>query len=170
MLFRSEEALAQICTNIDRAQAFLGRSILVENVSSYLEFTCSEMPEWDFLAAVAKRTGCGILLDINNIFVSASNHGYNATDYLDAIPAAAVKEMHLAGHERNDRLLIDTHGAPIANAVWELYADAVRRFGDVLTLIERDTNIPPLVALIGEANRAQHVLRENGHGGANAAA
>ncbi len=163
----TEEALVQICTNIDRAQAFLGQSILVENVSSYLEFACSEMSEWDFLAAVAKRTGCGILLDINNIFVSASNHGYNATDYLDAIPAAAVKEMHLAGHERSDRLLIDTHGAPIANAVWALYANAVRRFGDVPTLIERDTNIPPLVALIGEANRAQHVLRANGHGVAN---
>ncbi len=166
----TEEALAQICTNIDQAQEYLGRSILVENVSSYLEFECSEMPEWEFLAAVAKRTGCGILLDINNIFVSASNHGYNATDYLDAIPAAMVKEMHLAGHERSDRLLIDTHGAPIAAAVWDLYADAVRRFGDVPTLIERDTNIPPLVALIGEANRAEHVLRENGYGLANASA
>ncbi|MFN0303972.1 MAG: DUF692 domain-containing protein [Burkholderiales bacterium] len=166
----TEEALAQICMNIDRAQAFLGRSILVENVSSYLEFACSEMSERDFLAAVAKRTGCGILLDINNIFVSASNHGYSATGYLDAIPQAAVKQMHLAGHERSGRLLIDTHGAPIANAVWELYADAVRRFGDVPTLIERDTHIPPLVALIGEANRARHVLRENGHGVANAAA
>jgi uncharacterized protein len=161
------EALAQICTNIDRAQAFLGRPILVENVSSYLEFECSELSEWEFLAAVAKRTGCGILLDINNIFVSAVNHGFLPSDYLDAIPASLVKQMHLAGHERSDRLLIDTHGAPIATAVWDLYADAVRRFGDVPTLIERDTNIPPLVALIGEANRAQHVLRENGHGVAN---
>ncbi|MFM9882076.1 MAG: DUF692 domain-containing protein [Burkholderiales bacterium] len=163
----TEEALVQVCTNIDRAQTFLGRSMLVENVSSYLEFTCSEMSEWDFLAAVARRTGCGILLDINNIFVSARNHGFDATDYLDAIPAAAVKQMHLAGHEHSDRLLIDTHGAPIADAVWDLYADAVRRFGDVPTVIERDTNIPPLVALIGEANRAQHVLRENGHGVTN---
>ncbi len=137
---------------------------------NFFEFECSEMPEWEFLAAVAKRTGCGILLDINNIYVSASNHGYNPTDYLDAIPAAMVKEMHLAGHERSDRLLIDTHGAPIAAAVWDLYADAVRRFGDVPTLIERDTNIPPLVALIGEANRAEHVLRENGYGLANASA
>lgn len=150
--------------------AYLGRTLLVENVSSYLEFNCSTMTEWEFLAAVAKRTGCGILLDINNIFVSATNHQFSPTEYLNAIPAGAVKQMHLAGHERCDRLLIDTHGAPIADAVWDLYAKAVRRFGDVPTLIERDTNIPPLVVLIGEANRAAHVLRENGHGVANATA
>jgi uncharacterized protein len=166
----TEEVLQQICTNIDRAQNFLGRSILVENVSSYIEFECSELAEWDFLAAVSKRAGCGILLDINNIFVSATNHGFKLTDYLNAIPKAAVQQMHLAGHERVDQLLIDTHGAPIADAVWNLYADAVRRFGDVPTLIERDTNIPPLVALIGEANRAAHVLKENGHGVAIASA
>jgi uncharacterized protein len=166
----TDEALVQICTNIDRTQESLGRSILVENVSSYVEFACSELSEWEFLAAVAKRTGCGILLDINNIFVSATNHGFNPSTYLDAIPRSSVQQMHLAGHERVDQLLVDTHGAPIADAVWALYADAVRRFGDVPTLIERDTNLPPLVALIGEANRAAHVLRENGHGVAGATA
>ena len=156
----TEEALVLVCANVDRAQQFLGRQLLVENVSSYLQFTQSTIPEWEFLAAVAQRTGCGILLDVNNIYVSATNHGFSPLRYLDAIPARAVQEIHLAGFESNGFCLIDTHGKPVADAVWNLYREALSRVGAVPTLIEWDIDVPPLATLLAEAGKAEAILRQ----------
>ena len=156
----TEEALTLVCTNVDHAQQFLGRQMLVENVSSYLQFNDSTIPEWEFLAAVARRTGCGILLDVNNIYVSATNHGFSALRYLDAIPAHAVQEIHLAGFDSNGLCLIDTHGKPVAEAVWSLYREALALVGAVPTLIEWDTDVPPLETLLGEAGKADEILRQ----------
>jgi uncharacterized protein len=154
----TEEALRHLVPRIARVQDFLGRELLIENISSYLEFNDSAMPEWEFLTAVAQRAGCGILLDVNNIYVNAVNHGFDATHYLHAVPTAPVRELHLAGHTLNHfdggSLLIDTHNRPVAEPVWALYGEAVRRFGDVPTLIEWDSDLPPLEVLLAEAARA----------------
>jgi uncharacterized protein (UPF0276 family) len=155
----TREALDAVCTRVARTQDCLGRAILVENVSSYLRFAGAEIPEWEFVAAVARRTGCGILLDVNNIHVSASNHGFDARTYLDAMPLESVHEIHLAGYEEeDDGLLIDTHSRPVSAPVWRLYADALARFGPVATLIEWDNDIPPLATLVAEADRAERLL------------
>ena len=154
----TEEALDVVCTNIARTQDFLAREILVENVSSYLQFAVSSIDEWDFLAEVARRTGCGILLDVNNIYVSAVNHGFDPLRYLDAIPARHVREIHLAGFDSNGQCLIDTHGKRVAGAVWNLYGDALSRIGPVPTLIEWDTDVPPLDTLLDEAGKADEIL------------
>jgi len=159
----TDESLAVVCTNVDRAQTRLKRRILVENPSSYLRFRHSTIPEWEFLAAVAERTGCGILCDVNNVYVSAWNHGWDALAYLNALPAAAVGEIHLAGHaERrleDGRLLrIDDHGSRVAPEVWSLYRAALERLGAVPTLIEWDTDIPEFDVLQGEAAQAQACL------------
>ena len=160
----TEEALAHMVGRVAQVQDFLGTQILIENVSSYLEYSSSTIPEWDFLAAVARESGCGILLDINNIYVNACNHGFTASDYLEAIPVEPVAEMHLAGHsvQRYDQcdILVDTHNAPVCEEVWTLYEQAVQRFGAVPTLIEWDSDLPSVDALIGEAQRAQRVLDE----------
>ncbi len=136
----TEEALRHVALRIAQTQDALGRQILIENVSSYLEFEISALTEWDFLASVAAESGCGILLDLNNIYVAARNHGFDCGDYLQAIPRSAVQEFHLAGHTRIDlgggEILIDTHGTPVCDDVWDLYRAALRRFGDVPTLIE----------------------------------
>lgn len=157
----TEEALHHLIARVSAVQEFLGRQILIENVSSYLEFTCSTVPEWDFLAALASRSGCAILLDVNNIYVSACNHGFDAREYMVRMPKSAVREIHLAGHTRRTHhgrdLLIDTHSTFVCADVWELYAEAVRRFGNVPTLIEWDTDIPPLPVLVGEARRADAI-------------
>lgn len=166
----TEEALALVSRHIDEAQTFLGRRILVENVSSYLQFAHSTLPEWAFLAETAARSGCGILLDVNNIYVSAVNHGFDADRYLEAIPVEAVGEIHLAGFDSNGDCLIDTHGKPVADEVWALYRRAVRRFGRVPTLIEWDTDIPPLAVLLDEASKADALLAEADHGYAPALA
>lgn len=155
----TEEALDVVCRNVDRTQAHLGRRILVENPSSYLRYKHSTLSEWEFLAAVARRTGCGILCDVNNIYVSACNHAWDASAYLAALPAAAVGEIHLAGHavrELDDGrvLRIDDHGSRVLPDVWALYAEALDRFGPVPTLIEWDTEIPSLEVLLGEAAQA----------------
>jgi hypothetical protein len=134
--------------------------MLVENVSSYLQFAESALPEWEFVGEVARRTGCGILLDVNNIFVSASNHGFDAARYLRSIPIQPVKEIHLAGHDDNGRCLIDTHGRRVADPVWALYRQALARFNAVPTLIEWDTDIPPLSELLDEAAKADFYLEE----------
>lgn len=152
------EALAVVCRHVDETQHTLGRRILVENVSSYLRFAHSTIPEWEFVAEVARRTGCGVLLDVNNIYVSACNHGFDARRYLAGIDPASVGEIHLAGFERAGSLLIDTHGAPVDAAVWRLYREAVARFGRVPTLVEWDTAIPPLAVLLGEARTARSIL------------
>ena len=154
----TEESLAVVCRNVEQTQEFLGRQILVENVSSYLTYRHSCIPEWEFIAEVGRRTGCGILLDVNNIYVNAVNHGIDAGDYLAGIPVAAVKEIHLAGFEETDGCLIDTHSRRIADPVWQLFADAVRRFGPRPTLIEWDADIPPLAVLLEEAATADQML------------
>ena len=155
----TEEALAVVCRNVEMTQEFLGRSMLVENVSSYLTYRHSYIPEAEFVVEVTRRTGCGILLDDNNIYVNAVNHGIDPGDYLAAIPAAAVKEIHLAGFEESDGCLIDTHSRRVADPVWRLFADAVRRFGPRPALIEWDTDLPPLALLVEEAATADQVLR-----------
>lgn len=157
----SEEALATVCANVARTQDFLGRQFLVENVSSYLRFQASSIDEPEFIAEVARRTDCGILLDINNVYVSSVNLGFDPLAYIEAIPIAAVHEMHLAGFDRADALLIDTHGARVAEPVWELYRHAAARFPGVPTLIEWDTDLPPLAVLLDEARIAEHLAEEN---------
>lgn len=163
----TEEALAVVCRHVEQLQACLKRRILVENPSTYLQFRHSTIPEWEFLARVAERTGCGILCDVNNIFVSACNHGWDASAYLAALPPSAIGEIHLAGHavrklEHGRTLRIDDHGSRVASEVWALYAEALARFGPLPTLIEWDTDVPPLEVLIDEAARAAAVLEQVG--------
>jgi uncharacterized protein len=157
----TDEALAVVCRHVARTQEFLGRRILVENVSSCLRWRHSAIPEWEFVAEVSRRSGCGILLDVNNIHVAAHNHGFDPLRYLDAIPAEAVGEIHLAGFDDSgDGLLIDTHGKPVADAVWALYRRAVERIGVRPTLIEWDTDLPALDVLLGEATTADGIADE----------
>jgi len=154
----TRQALARVCAHVEQVQEALGRSILVENVSSYLRFLPEDMPEWAFVAEVAKRTGCGVLLDVNNIHVSACNHGFAAADFLAGIAVGSVGEIHLAGYEKVDGLLVDTHSRPVYPAVWELYRAALERFGPLPTLIEWDQDIPDFAVLQGEAALAQDYL------------
>jgi uncharacterized protein (UPF0276 family) len=154
----TEEALAHVCGRVAEVQDFLGRELLVENLSSYLAFADATIPEWEFVAAVAQRTGCKLLVDVNNIYVNAVNHGFDADGYLAAMPPEAVAEIHLAGFDGSGPCLIDTHGAPVAPEVWALYRRAIARFGPRPTLIEWDTDIPPLETLLREAATAQSIL------------
>lgn len=159
----TEETLTRVCRHIEEAQEFLGRRLLLENPSTYLLFEDSTFSETDFLREIARRTGCGLLLDVNNVFVSAVNHGTDALAYLVDFPFEHVGEMHLAGHDRRADdggapLLIDAHGSPVADPVWALYGEAVARAGPKPTLIERDANVPPLADLVAEAARAEKVL------------
>jgi uncharacterized protein (UPF0276 family) len=157
---RTRAALARIAGNIGRMQDALGRQVLVENPSLYLPLTGHDLPETDFLCTLVETTGCGLLVDVNNVFVSASNLGYGAEAYLDALPAAAIGEIHLAGHglDDNTALLIDTHGAPIAEPVWTLYRRLIDRIGPRPTLIERDDDVPAFATLMAERDRAQMEL------------
>jgi len=159
----TEEALDVVCHHVEDVQTALGRRILVENPSSYLRYRHSTIPEWEFLAAVASRTGCGILCDVNNIYVSACNHGWDAGAYLAGLPPNAVGEVHLAGHTVKELpggqiIRIDDHGARVTDDVWRLYAEALQRFGTVPTLIEWDTSIPDLDVLLDEAAIANSAL------------
>jgi uncharacterized protein len=154
----TEEALAHACARVAEVQDVLGREILVENVSTYLAFAEATIPEWEFVAALARRTGCKLLCDVNNIYVNAMNHGFDAEAYLAALPTEAIAEIHLAGFEATAACLVDTHGAPVAPQVWALYRRAIERFGPVPTLIEWDTDIPPLATLLAEAATAQQIL------------
>ena len=151
----TEEALEHVVSRVQRVQDVLKRRILLENVSSYVSFADSQLSEWEFLAAVAERADCLILLDINNVHVSAKNHGFSSLDYLRGMPASRVQQFHLAGYEQGERLIIDTHDAPVSDAVWDLYVQAVRRFGRVSTMIERDDNFPPLAELMAELEHAR---------------
>ena len=166
---RTRAALARIIRHVDRMQEALGRQVLIENPSLYMPLFGHEMDEVDFLAELARRSGCGLLVDVNNVHISARNMGYDAGAYLDALPAAAVGEIHLAGHEADARLgealLIDTHGAPVAEPVWALHRRLVDRIGPRPTLIERDDNIPPFAELMAERDRAHAALttREPAH-------
>lgn len=154
----TEEALAHVSTRVAQVQDLIGRELLVENVSSYLAFADATIPEWEFVAAVARRTGCRLLCDVNNIHVNAVNHGFDAEAYLAALPRDAIAEIHLAGFDASGPCLVDTHGAPVAPDVWALYRRAIARFGPVPTLIEWDTDIPPLATLLAEAATAQSML------------
>ncbi|TFW32944.1 MNIO family bufferin maturase [Massilia horti] len=154
----TEEALRQVCTHIDETQDFLGRQILIENISAYLSYRHSIMTEDEFIAELVAATGCGILLDVNNLYVNAVNHAIDPHAYLRRIPSGAVREFHLAGFEDAGDLLIDTHGTRIADPVWDLYRAAVERFGPLPTLIEWDTNLPAFPVLQDEAGRAQQLL------------
>ena len=151
------EAVRHVAARVRLVQDFLGRQILLENVSSYIGYRCSEMSEWEFLGAVADEADCLILLDVNNIHVSAVNHGFDPREYLHAIDARRVRQIHLAGHQDFGDYIIDTHDAPIVDEVWSLYGDAIRHCGDVPTMIERDDNIPPLPVLLDELTRARRV-------------
>jgi uncharacterized protein len=156
----TEEALAHVVSRISQVQDFLGRRLVIENVSSYIEYECSEMSEWEFVAEVARRADCWLLLDINNVFVSGVNHDFSTHRFLDAIPPDRVVQFHLAGHSEGRTCLIDTHDHPVCEDVWKLYARALERFGAVSTMIERDDNIPPLADLITELARARAVASE----------
>lgn len=155
----TEEALQHVVSRVSAVQEFLGRRILLENVSSYVSYADSALTEWEFIGEVARRADCLILLDVNNIYVSAYNHGFDAHTYLEAIPAERVQQIHLAGHSNLGDFIIDTHDAPIIDPVWELYASAIRRLGPVSTMIERDDNIPPLSELLAELERARGTAR-----------
>lgn len=151
----TQEALTLVCANVAMAQDILQRPMLIENPSTYVQFTEADMTEWTFLAEMCARTGCDLLLDVNNIFVSAMNHGFDAIAYLDGIPANRVRQIHLAGHSQGTDMLIDTHDQPVPQPVWDLYAAACRRIGPVATMIERDDNIPPLADLLAELDIAR---------------
>ena len=150
----TREALDVVCENLARAQDFLGRALLLENPSSYVTFANDEMPEWEFLARVAERTGCCLLLDLNNVVVSAHNHGFSAHHYLDGLPLDRVRQIHLAGHTPGP-IAIDTHDRDVPDTVWALYERAIARLGPVATMIERDGAIPALAELLAELNIAR---------------
>jgi uncharacterized protein (UPF0276 family) len=158
-----EPTLARVCTHLDRVQSRLRRRLLLENPSSYFEVPGSRLGEADFLAEVVARSGCGLLLDLNNLYVSCSNHGWDARAYLDALPLAAIGEVHLAGHARDfdtwgRALLVDDHGSRVCEAVWSLYGDLLARTGALPTLVEWDTDVPAYEVLRAEAARAQACL------------
>lgn len=153
----TEEALKHVAARVGAVQDFLGRRILLENVSSYVSYPESEMSEWEFLREIAARADCLILLDINNIYVSGINHEFDPHDYLNGIPVERVWQFHLAGHRNHGDYIIDTHDEPVIDPVWELYEAAVQRFGRVSTMIERDDNIPPLAELLAELDRARNI-------------
>jgi uncharacterized protein (UPF0276 family) len=158
----TEEALTHMIRRVDQLQSHLGRQILIENISTYLQFGCAQLPEWDFLSALARESGCGLLVDVNGVYVSACNHGFDARQYLSAVPREYVRELHLAGHSvnryGNRDILIDTHSTPVCDAVWDLYRHALACFGPLPTLIEWDTDIPALDVLVAEADKANRIL------------
>ena len=151
------EALDVVCANVSRAQDYVGRTMLVENPSSYIAFDGADMSEWEFLNALCRRTGCGLLLDVNNIFVSAQNHGLDALAYIEGVPAERVQQVHLAGHTVGEAMLIDTHDQPVCASVWDLYARLMPMLGPVATMIERDDDIPPLADLLAELDVARGI-------------
>ncbi|PSW09049.1 hypothetical protein C9J01_22055 [Photobacterium rosenbergii] len=173
----TEEALAHFCRKVEQVQEALGRQLLVENPSSYLSFNHSTIPEWEFLRAVQQRTGCGLLFDLNNIYVSSFNHGFDCQTYLDAIDPRTVKEIHLAGFTvkqfAQGEIWIDTHSKPVSEPVWQLYRQWVRQhftvLGGVPTLIEWDLDIPELDVLLGEAEKAQQIIAKEANDGISAA-
>jgi uncharacterized protein len=154
------EALDVVCDNIGRAQDALGRTLLVENPSSYVTFTQSDMSEWQFIAAMCQRSGCDLLLDVNNIYVSAVNHGFDPLEYVAGIPLQHVRQIHLAGHSQGRALLIDTHEQAVPDPVWQLFAQVIEQVGPVAVMIERDDNIPPLADLFAELDRARAIAHQ----------
>lgn len=153
----TQEAIRHVADRVTQVQDFLGRRILLENVSSYVTYRSSEIQEWEFLSAICERADCEILLDVNNIYVSSFNHEFDPRDYLAGVPTSRVRQFHLAGHMNHGNYIVDTHDHPVIDPVWDLYAEAVRRFPNVSTMIERDDNIPPLGELIAELDQARHI-------------
>lgn len=153
----TEAALQHLVPRIQQVQDVIGRRLLLENVSSYVVFDADEMTEWDFIDQLAQRADCELLLDVNNVYVSSRNHGFDARTFIDAMPAARVRQIHLAGHEDHGTHVIDTHDHAVCDDVWSLYAHTVRRLGAVPTMIERDDNIPPLAELLAELAQARSV-------------
>lgn len=156
------EALDVTVAKVGEVQDALGRRILLENVSSYVEYRVSELTEWEFLAAVGEQARCGILLDVNNVYVNARNHGFDPLAFLDGIPVGLVEQFHLAGHEDRGETVIDTHDGPVCASVWDLYRHAVARFGALPTILERDGHVPALDALLEEARQAEAVAGQAG--------
>ena len=156
----TEEALGHVADRIHFVQDFLGRRLTIENVSSYVTFAQSEMTEWEFVNELARRTGCWLLFDVNNVYVSAFNHGFSTIDFLNGTPRDQVVQFHVAGHSTEETHLIDTHDHPVCDEVWDFYREAVRYFGPVSTMIERDDNIPPLAELVDELDHARMIARE----------
>jgi uncharacterized protein len=160
----TEEALEVVCRNVAHMQAAIGRTVLLENPSSYVQFAASAIPEWEFLGEVARRTGCGLLCDVNNLYVSACNHGWNAAQYLRELPADCIGEIHLAGHSTRQLsggavLRVDDHASAVCDGVWHLYARATERFGPIPTLIEWDNEVPALNILLAEARKADRIVQ-----------
>jgi len=156
----SEEALKLVVRHVGQVQEVLGQRILLENVSSYLNYRSSEMSEWEFLRQVSEQADCLLLLDVNNIYVSSVNHGFDAIEFLNHLPVERVQQIHLAGHKDHGDYIVDTHDHPVAEPVWELYRYACKQFGEVATMIERDDNIPELAVLVTELNRARAIAAE----------
>jgi uncharacterized protein len=154
------EALDVVCANLALAQDILERPLLLENPSSYLAFPEADFTEWEFLNELCALTGCYLLLDVNNIYVSATNQGFDPEAYLRGIPVDRVRQIHLAGHSQGETLLIDTHDAPVCDGVWQLYRKACERFGHVATMIERDDNIPPLETMLAELDHARTMAEQ----------
>lgn len=156
----SEEALRVVVQHVNQVQDMLGQRILLENVSSYLDYRSSEMSEWEFLRQVSERADCLLLLDVNNIYVSSVNHGFDAIEFLDHLPVARVQQIHLAGHSDHGDYIVDTHDHPVAEPVWQLYRHTCAHFGAVATMIERDDDIPELGVLIAELNHARTIAAD----------
>ncbi len=153
----TEESIQHVAERIARVQDFLGRQILVENLSSYITYSDDAMPEWEFLSAIAERADCYLLLDVNNIYVSSYNHHYDPVDYIEGVPAERVWQHHLAGHSNEGNLIIDTHDQDVIDPVWALYEETAKRLGPVSTMIERDGNIPDLDSVLGELDHARRI-------------
>jgi hypothetical protein len=156
----TKNTIKHVVAQIHRVQDYLGRQILIENVSSYLTYQQSEMTEWEFLTEIAEQADCFILLDVNNIYVSALNHGFDSQEFLNGVPSLRVQQIHLAGHSNHGDYIIDTHDAPVIQPVWDLYAAALKKFGAVSTMIERDDNIPELKELLVEIEHARYIANE----------
>jgi uncharacterized protein (UPF0276 family) len=153
----TRQALDHLVARVGQVQDFLDRPLVLENASTYVSFPCDEFAEWDFVGELVQRSGCELLLDVNNVYVSSVNHGFAPRDYIDAVPAAAVRQIHLAGHEDHGDYIIDTHDHAIVDLVWDLYAYTLRRIGWVPTMIERDDHIPPLAELVAELDQARRI-------------
>jgi uncharacterized protein (UPF0276 family) len=156
-LAMNEATISHLCSRIDQVQERLGQPIALENTSTYVGFADSTIPEWEFIVAVARRTGCKLLLDVNNVYVNAFNHGFDSERFIDHIPGDLIAYVHLAGHENNQTHIIDTHDHPIADPVWDLYGHLMARCPGLPTIIERDDRIPPYAELVGELDRARAV-------------
>jgi len=159
----TEEAILHIVSRIQQVQDYLGRQILIENVSSYLNYQQSEMTEWEFISEISNRADCYILLDVNNVYVSSVNHGFNPFNYIHALPPERIVQIHLAGHSNQGDYIIDTHDAPIIPEVWDLYAKTIEYLGPISTMIERDDNIPAIAELLVELEHAKRITEQVCH-------